>query len=184
MIDEKEVVDNTQNGECIRCGECCGLFVPFTEKELKTIKKYVKQNKILPTDRINKYNGSMEGRCCFYNIAERKCNIYPVRPKVCRDFMCNHKDWRERREKYAKYGTYNSSYNGNKLLTFDDAIYDNYEPLIRTILALATDEDGCDAEKVIKVINYLNRRDLIDKFVAYGEDKAEIKIDSEGKVNE
>ena len=40
------IKDMTKEGKCSRCGECCGLFIPFTKKELKIIKEYVNKNNI------------------------------------------------------------------------------------------------------------------------------------------
>lgn len=86
---EKQIKDNTINKKCSRCGECCGIFIPVTDEEIKIIKKYVKQKNIVPEDRVNDNN--VELRCPFFNVKEYKCNIYEVRPFVCRDFICSRK---------------------------------------------------------------------------------------------
>ena len=42
MIKDMEhgVYDFTKEGECSQCGQCCTNFLPMSEKELKTIKRY------------------------------------------------------------------------------------------------------------------------------------------------
>ena len=32
MINNDNIKDMTKEGKCSRCGECCGLFIPFTKK--------------------------------------------------------------------------------------------------------------------------------------------------------
>lgn len=85
------IKDMTKEGKCSRCGECCGLFIPFTKKELKVIKEYVNKNNIKPMFRYNTAIGSFDARCPFYNSIQHKCNIYEVRPHVCKDFICSRK---------------------------------------------------------------------------------------------
>ena len=44
MIDmpkEDKVIDNTCNGKCSNCGQCCGLFIPFNDDDIKEIKKQI-----------------------------------------------------------------------------------------------------------------------------------------------
>ena len=103
------IKDMTCNGECSRCGSCCGLFIPFTDEELNLIKYYVKVNNIKPTNNRIINGNQLIAQCCFYDKENKKCNIYSVRPFVCKDFMCNHKDWKERRDMYEKRTKYNSS---------------------------------------------------------------------------
>jgi hypothetical protein len=48
IIDKIKIVDLTVDGECSRCGECCGDYLPLLKNELKIIKEYVKKNNIKP----------------------------------------------------------------------------------------------------------------------------------------
>ena len=34
--------DFTNNGECIQCGACCSNYLPMTQKEIATIRRYIK----------------------------------------------------------------------------------------------------------------------------------------------
>jgi hypothetical protein len=40
------VYDFTDNGECVKCGNCCTNFLPMSDKEIKVIKRYIKKHKI------------------------------------------------------------------------------------------------------------------------------------------
>ena len=84
---QQGVYNYTQNGKCSSCGECCTALLPVTKEELKAIKRYCKKNHIAP---VKKHSGvAFDFSCPFRNEAEKKCNIYEVRPKICRDFKCD-----------------------------------------------------------------------------------------------
>ena len=78
--------DNTDNGICIECGECCGTLLPLREKEIAKIKRYIKRHKIKPIKHDADY-------CPFLDATKEthKCNVYEVRPHICRDFKCDKK---------------------------------------------------------------------------------------------
>lgn len=84
------VVDFTVDGECSNCGNCCVNVLPVSEAELNAIRSYVRKHNVkeekiwMPTALpiINTL-------CPFRNEKERKCNIYPVRPEICRKFRCD-----------------------------------------------------------------------------------------------
>lgn len=174
MNSNQNVQDMTLNGECSRCGSCCGLFIPFTKQELNEIKQYVKDNNIKPYNRINPMTGDMKAHCCFYNEKERKCMVYRVRPYVCRDFKCNHKDWLKRRDEYEKRAYYNSSINDPIVMaTFDDLIYDDYYYIIRYLLSLIPQTpNGIESEHVLALLKQVNRLDLL-KYLDVTNDKGE-----------
>jgi len=163
----REIKDMTCNGKCSRCGECCGLFIPFTDKELNIIKQYVKEHNIQPTQRVVE-NGFI-AKCCFYENG--KCNIYEVRPYVCRDFICSRKNWKQKRDLYEKHGKYNSTLNKPIMATFDDKVYNNYEPIIRYILGIISQYNNgeIDHRVLIAYIKSMNRLDLLNYFSAYDE---------------
>ena len=101
------VTNFTKNGECSKCGNCCTPIIPITEEEVKKIREYIKENDIKMVMPITK-----EGRhikCCFYDFENHKCNIYPVRPEVCRKFICslNNKEIDKNKEYYDKRADYN-----------------------------------------------------------------------------
>lgn len=171
----KQISDKTCNGQCSRCGECCGMFIPFTEKELSIIKEYVSKHNIQPTYRF--VEGGMEARCCFYNAKEHKCNIYEVRPYACRDFKCCHKDWLKRRDHYEKRAKYNSTINKLIAATFDDLIYQDYRYIIQYFVSLAYSqtEGGVDGTTFKNVLQMANRLDLLNYITAYDENGNKIE---------
>ena len=102
------VYDFTKDGECSNCGQCCSNFLPISQKEADAIARYMKKNGI--KEHINRpptAQPTMDWTCPFRNEAERKCDIYPVRPAICLDFKCDKpaKGIMEDRDMYeGKYG--------------------------------------------------------------------------------
>lgn len=72
--------------KCKNCGNCCTDVLFLTPSEISTIKKYIKENKITTAKTQNIFNEDNE-ECPFLN-SERKCNIYEVRPFICKRFTC------------------------------------------------------------------------------------------------
>lgn len=61
--------------KCTNCGQCCGV-IPATEAEIEEIKRYIKEHDI---------KARKQGITCpFRNEKEKKCDIYPARPVICR----------------------------------------------------------------------------------------------------
>lgn len=91
MSKKARVIDCTVNGACSNCGGCCTDFLPVSEPEKRRIEKYIKTHHIkahtvAPVLMVEKYDMT----CPFRNNAEQKCDIYEVRPQICRSFMCNY----------------------------------------------------------------------------------------------
>lgn len=88
--------DNTCNGKCTKCGECCGIVLPLDQEDADKIQEYVVVHKIFP----NKYLRIMTNKlqCPYYNgNKEKGCSIYEARPKICRYYKCDKKkaDYKE-----------------------------------------------------------------------------------------
>ena len=84
------VYDFTTDGQCSGCGGCCSDFLPLSEMEIAQIHAYVKRHGI--TEHRNRpptVDAVEDWTCPFRNNLERKCEIYPVRPAICRDFQCD-----------------------------------------------------------------------------------------------
>lgn len=83
--------DFTQDGECSRCGACCSNILPLYKEDIKRIEQYMKKRDIkenvLPGTAV--YNNVAIGVCPFYNADEKKCDIYNIRPWICREFKCS-----------------------------------------------------------------------------------------------
>lgn len=74
--------DNTKNGKCSNCGECCANRLPLSDEEVARIKAYIHDNGI----------GQQKGAphtCPFRDHENGRCAIYRVRPTICRVYMCN-----------------------------------------------------------------------------------------------
>lgn len=89
--------DFTIGGKCSCCGNCCSNSLYLTQKEINTIKAYIRKHNIKEqTHRLIpvKEQPVLDMMCPFLDDnAEKKCTIYPVRPFVCRKFICNDPDW-------------------------------------------------------------------------------------------
>lgn len=87
------VYDFTKNGKCSECGSCCSNVLPMTNKEINQVRAYIKKHNIEKQTHCTKVlaKQSIDCQCPFldYSRAEHKCLIYPVRPMVCREFICN-----------------------------------------------------------------------------------------------
>ena len=172
MEDKEDVIhDMTCNGECSRCGNCCGLFIPFDDEDITRIKKYVQEHSIEQTNRINVLTGVFDAHCCFYDTVNKVCKIYPVRPYVCQDFICNRKNWLEKRNEYELKCKYNSTLLPKQIMaTFDDMIYEDYEPILRYIFSIIIDRCGkVDHRILIEFLGYINRLDLLKHLQAVDE---------------
>lgn len=84
-----QVVDFTLNGKCSNCGQCCSNLLPLSDREIRTIKSYIKKRGI--TEQRHNVLMGRDMTCPFRDDANKKCLIYAVRPQICRSFMCNHK---------------------------------------------------------------------------------------------
>lgn len=81
---------NTINGECSKCGQCCGNIIPLSTKEIKRIKNLIRVKKIKP-HRLPAVCMSIDLTCPFLNLDTNLCNIYNARPYICKVFKCDKK---------------------------------------------------------------------------------------------
>lgn len=89
---DNDVYNFTKDGKCCQCGECCSNILPISEKEAETIRKYIKKNNIKECVHIVPLNNAQHDLTCpFLDTSKKseKCTIYPVRPKICREFICD-----------------------------------------------------------------------------------------------
>lgn len=79
---------NCVDGKCIGCGECCGDILPVTDKEIKRLKQYAKKHN-LKEHRHNVFNAELRDCTCpFLDGETHRCDVYAVRPEICRSFIC------------------------------------------------------------------------------------------------
>lgn len=150
------LTDNCINGECSRCGECCTPFIPITNKEYKKIKEYIEENNIECENQIDGNNVYV--RCCFYNRKERKCNIYKVRPEVCRRFRCNHglKSIEARKKYFNDRADINKV--GGKVQGMDELFYGKLDMLLYQIKHYNPQND----EEFKTLLKLMGRNDIIE----------------------
>lgn len=108
---DSDIVDRTCDHKCSCCGSCCTEFIPLTRKEVNTIKDYLKAHPEIKGNWLsNEDTENLYAFCPFLNKDTDRCDIYPVRPFVCRDFKCDKSmDKIElNRRRYAERAEYNS----------------------------------------------------------------------------
>ena len=89
---EHGIYDCTIKGKCSGCGNCCSNRLPLSQKEIDQIREYIIENDIHEVKRVNNViaKPTIDLQCPFLNESRQyKCTIYPVRPQICREFMCN-----------------------------------------------------------------------------------------------
>ena len=114
---KRTVTDYTKNGRCSGCGMCCSNQIPMSDKEIQRIRKYVRQHNIRPHQiNLPLVNHTIDATCPFLNMDAKtdRCNIYPVRPFICRMFSCNAK---ARQEQYDKIMHDKDRYRDERRLT-------------------------------------------------------------------
>lgn len=81
--------NNCIDGKCSNCGECCADLLPVTQEEIDRIKAYVQKHNIKERkDRPFFDPNATDLTCPLRNNKERRCEVYPVRPLICRQFIC------------------------------------------------------------------------------------------------
>ena len=88
---EQGLNDFTKDGKCSGCGQCCSALLPVSESELKVIKRYVAKHRIKPQRHDIGLSIPYRDLTCPFldNRRKHKCLIYPVRPDICKHFICN-----------------------------------------------------------------------------------------------
>lgn len=82
--------NNCVDGHCIGCGECCTDLLPTTRREIVRLRDYAKKHQLkehrLPAGAALE---SVDLTCPFRNEMTKRCEVYPVRPLICRAFICS-----------------------------------------------------------------------------------------------
>ena len=84
---------------CQHCGECCSNLLPLSQCEIQNIKAFILEHNIQPVQHEKDFDG-YDASCPFLN-EDNRCNIYNIRPLICKVFTCNRKApklYRENRE--------------------------------------------------------------------------------------
>lgn len=111
-MNETNVTDFTKGGKCSNCGQCCSDILPISKQEIARIKKYIKENNI--KEQRHNFTSGVDMTCPFRDEVNKKCLIYPIRPQICRSFVCNHKIEDIEREKAKFHSRYNVCFMRNE----------------------------------------------------------------------
>lgn len=78
------------DGKCSGCGECCVDLLPVTPAEINRIREYVQKHDIRERRQAPFFDpDAIDMSCPFRDQNEKKCEIYSVRPFICRTFSCS-----------------------------------------------------------------------------------------------
>lgn len=93
----KKITDYTVDGKCSGCGNCCPDMLSLSMGEVTAIEEYIQKHNIQPHVVGVPLTSAIDATCPFLNIEKKtdRCNIYPVRPYICRIFHCNDTDIRK-----------------------------------------------------------------------------------------
>jgi len=82
--------NNCVDGKCSGCGECCADLLPVTPDEIRRIKAYVEKHHITERKDAPFFDpNAIDLTCPLRNNKEHRCEVYPVRPLICREFICS-----------------------------------------------------------------------------------------------
>ena len=80
----------TKDGNCSSGGNCCSNLLPMSKKEIRTIHEYIRKNNIRESKHILPMAKQPYDMICpFRDNGNKICTIYPVRPEICRQFICD-----------------------------------------------------------------------------------------------
>ena len=77
------------NFSCKKCGDCCSNLLPLSQCEIQNIKAFTLEHNIQPVQHEKDFDG-YDASCPFLN-EDNRCNIYNIRPLICKVFTCKHK---------------------------------------------------------------------------------------------
>lgn len=81
---------NCIDGQCSNCGNCCTDMLPLTMGELLRLKEYAKKHRLKEHRQAPFWDWKATDMTCpFRNQQTKKCDVYPARPRICREFLCS-----------------------------------------------------------------------------------------------
>lgn len=87
---EDNIFNFTKDGECSSCGNCCSNMLPLSRKEIDVIRMYISKHNIRESKHILPVAKQPYDMVCpFRDNGKKICTIYPVRPEICRQFICD-----------------------------------------------------------------------------------------------
>ena len=89
LFNQQRPTNFCRDGECSSCGNCCSNCLPVTADEIKTIKAYISMHNIKPENHCRPEANDLDWLCPFRDEKHKRCNIYDVRPSICKFFRCD-----------------------------------------------------------------------------------------------
>lgn len=89
---EDNLCNYTKGGKCSGCGNCCSNFLPMSQKEVDAIHRYIRKHDIKECKHLLPVaEPVLDMNCPFLDTDKKseKCRIYPVRPEICKQFICD-----------------------------------------------------------------------------------------------
>lgn len=83
-----QVKDLSTNGHCSGCGGCCSDIFPITQREVDTLRHFVRTHNYKPNTRITAVMTATYDMTCPFLNKEDKCDVYAIRPATCQLFKC------------------------------------------------------------------------------------------------
>lgn len=95
-LDKKGVVDYNNPG-CSDCNDCCGALSYISNEEYTRLKKFFTKDKLgkkIYQSALNRVLTKTKELDALYLVCPlsnglKRCDIYPMRPAICRDFHCS-----------------------------------------------------------------------------------------------
>lgn len=89
---EERYSNNCIDGKCSHCGECCADLLPLTKGELEILKRYARKHNLKEHRQSPFWDPKATDLTCpFRNQQTKRCDVYPVRPLICKSFICSKK---------------------------------------------------------------------------------------------
>lgn len=83
--DGSEYSNNCIDGRCSNCGECCSDLLPLTDGEVSKLKRYAQAHNLKEHRQAPFFDPKATDLTCpFRNEQTKRCDVYPVRPLICR----------------------------------------------------------------------------------------------------
>lgn len=89
---EDNLYNYTKDGKCSGCGNCCSNLLPMSQKEVDAIHRYINKNGIKECKHLLPVVAPVLDMTCPFLDTDKKsekCRIYPVRPEICKQFICD-----------------------------------------------------------------------------------------------
>lgn len=100
-VEEMTYTNNTIAGKCSGCGDCCADLLPLSAEEVRRLKAYAEKHHLKAHTQKPFYMQGVDLTCPFRKQRESKCDVYEVRPHICRVFICSKTKEDARRDRNA-----------------------------------------------------------------------------------